>query len=117
MTATINTQVKAGALEIDNGPDHKAYITPTKPVKVDITGKDLKDLRFESAGEVTVEGLHTTDFKALLKGAGSLNLSDVVLKSLEATLSGVGSVKGTGSATELDVRVDGLGSFDGAALH
>jgi hypothetical protein len=117
VVAAISTQVVNGVLEIDNVRDHRVYINPTKPVKITITVKDLNEVSFDAAGDLTVQGLKTSDFRAVLNGAGSMNLNDLKLASLQAILSGAGSLHATGAADSLEVRLDGLGSFDGTSLQ
>jgi hypothetical protein len=113
----MRTQVTGNVLEIDSVRDHKVYINPTQPVKVTITVKDLKQLSFNSAGTVTVQGLKTDSLTTLLDGAGTITFDNLVAKMLVANLSGVGSVKANGAADTLDARVDGVGSLDAKELH
>ncbi len=114
---TIRTAVVAGVLEIDAVREHQAYVMPTKPVKITITVNDLNKLSFSSAGEITIDGLHSDKLSADLSGAGSMRLDNVDIGSLDAELSGVGSLEASGTAKDLTVRVSGLGSFQGKQLH
>jgi putative autotransporter adhesin-like protein len=117
VVAAIRTQVVNSVLEIDNVRGRNAYIAPTKPVNITITVKDLKEVVFESAGELTVQGLHTENLSVALNGAGTVRLNDIKVGSMEATLSGVGSVEASGAADDVRIRVDGLGGFEGAGLR
>ncbi len=117
VAASIRTQVTGDVLEIDNLRDHNVYITPTRPVNITITVKDLKEINFDSAGSVTVQSLKTDTLTTLLDGAGSITFNNLTVKSLVANLSGVGSVHASGTADTMDARVDGLGSLDAANLH
>ena len=63
-----------------------------------------------------MQGLQTDDFKAVLSGAGTMKFQDLRVKSFHADLSGVGSLQASGTTDILDVRVDGLGSFDADGL-
>ncbi len=117
VVAELRTQVTNHVLEIDNLHDHRVFVTPTRPVNISITVKDLNSLDFESAGQVTVQGLKTDSFGTHLDGAGTLVFENLSAKSFEANLSGVGSVRANGTAETMDLRLDGLGSFEGAGLH
>lgn len=117
VVAALRTEVVNGALRIDNLRDHRVYVNPTKPVKITITAKELRDVRFDAAGDLTIQGLNGKDFRVELNGAGSINLSNATLQSLTATLDGAGSLHATGTADTLKVSLDGLGSFDGANLR
>lgn len=115
--AAIRTQVVGGVLEIDNLRDHRVYVTTAHPVTITITVKDLRELDFDSAGQVTIQGLKTDKLRTLLDGAGTLTFDNLQVKSFDAGLSGAGSMHANGTADTLDVSVDGLGSFEGEALR
>lgn len=113
----IQTQVLNGVLGIDSLNDHHVYVTPTKPVQITVTVKDLSELDFETAGEVILNGLKTDGLRLVMNGAGTLTLKDVQLGTLNCTLGGAGTINASGSANEIDLKMDGLGSFNGADLH
>ena len=117
VVAAIETRVVNHVLEIDTLHDHRVVVVPTKPVDITVTIKNLSELDFDSAGDVTVQGLRSGDFKAVLNGAGSIKFVDLQLKSLDANLSGVGSLEATGKVDTLDVSVEGMGSFKGDRLQ
>ncbi len=117
VVAAINTQVQNGVLDIAGVRDHIVQVSATQPVQITITVKDLKSLNFDSAGDVTIQGLKTDSLTTVLDGAGSMVFNNLQLSSLTANLSGVGSFRPSGTVDTLTVRVDGLGSFDGAGLH
>ncbi len=117
VAAALRTQVVDNVLQIDTLHDHLDFVAPTRPVKITITVKDLSELDFNSAGDITVEGLHTAALHTTLDGAGSIRLQDVQLETLDARLHGLGSLEASGTAQTLDVRVDGMGSFNGDKLR
>ena len=116
VAAAIQTQVVNGTLVIGNRTP-AVLINPTRPVRITVNVKDLQELDFDTAGDVTVQGLKTNALTMVLDGAGSTSLNNLDLGSLTANLSGVGSVRANGTVNTLTVRVDGVGSFDAAALH
>ena len=113
----LKTQVRNGRLEIFYRREGGKHVNPTKTVKITIVVKDLTDVNFSSAGEITIESLETDNLDASLSGAGNLNLEQVELRSLEVSLSGAGSLTGSGTADNLDVSISGFGDFKGADLH
>jgi hypothetical protein len=117
VVAAMRTQVANGILRIDNVRGHRVYIAPTKPVKVTITAKDIKEVTFDSAGDLTLQSLDGDSFRVVLNGAGSINLDNVKLQSLDAVLNGAGSLQASGTAADLNITLNGLGSFQGEALH
>ncbi len=117
VVAAIRTQVTGHELEIDNLRDRRVFVTPTRPVNITITVKNLDDLRFDSAGQVTVQGLKTDSLTTLLDGAGTMTFDNLSVKTFVANLSGVGSLRASGTAESVTAQVDGLGSLDAAGLH
>jgi len=113
----LKTQVKGNTLEISYKKTGEKYINPTKPVVITITVKDLKDVEFSSAGELTIDGLKTDKLDLTLNGAGNLELNDVTIKRISVNLNGAGSMTASGTANDIDVTISGFGDFKGADLH
>jgi hypothetical protein len=81
----VTTQVHAGTLVIGN----TGNFTAKSPMSVEITVPSLETLT--------------------LSGSGTLAADDVQMQRLTVTLSGSGVVRASGTATRLDVSVDGSG--------
>ena len=114
----LNTEVRDGVLYIENKEkDWDLRVDPSRTVKIMLTVKDLNEIRFSSAGIVTVDGLETEDLRIVLSGAGEFRLNDVKLGALDATLSGAGNIQASGSADVLKLTISGLGSFDAPNLQ
>ncbi|MBI5954231.1 MAG: DUF2807 domain-containing protein [Chloroflexi bacterium] len=114
----ILTDIDGGTLRIDTGErDWNDRVNPSKPLEVVITVKDLKQVRFPSAGSLTVEKLTTDSLEVVVSGAGDIALRDLDAGSLDVVLSGAGSVDADGVADDLSVRISGAGEFSGGDLH
>ena len=113
----LKTQVRDGTLEIFYRPENGKHVNPTKTVKITIVVKDLADVAFTSAGELTIDQLKTDTLDISLSGAGNLELDNVQLKELEVSLSGAGSMNASGATDDLDLTISGFGDFNGADLH
>jgi hypothetical protein len=113
----LKTQVKNGTLEIFYRKTNDKHVNPTKPVVITIVVKDLADVDFSSAGELTIDGLKTDNLDVSLNGAGNLELNDINIKKLSVDLNGAGSMAASGMADDLDVNISGFGDFKGADLH
>jgi hypothetical protein len=113
----LKTQVKNGTLEIFYKKASDTHVNPTKPIVITITVKDLADVEFSSAGELTIDGLKTDSLDVSLNGAGNLELNNIDIKKLSVDLSGAGSMTASGAADDLDVNISGFGDFKGADLH
>ncbi len=111
------TQVKDGTLHIFYKSDNNKHVNPTKAVKITIVVKNLDQVQFSSAGELTINGLKTDTLDFSLNGAGKVMMDGITVKTLNLDLSGAGSLEATGTADNLDVNISGFGSFEGADLH
>ena len=113
----IVTQVKNGVLDVYYQADLGKRVSPRRTVTITITVKDLTDVRFSSAGALTINGLKTDGLNLSLSGAGDLKLNDISFQNLTANLSGAGSLSASGKADNLSLNVSGFGNFDGTALQ
>lgn len=111
------TQVKDGTLTIVYKPEDDKHVKPTKAVKITIVVKNLDDVQFSSAGELTINGLKTDELNFSLNGAGKVVINDIVTKTLDLDLSGAGSLKANGTTDSLDLNISGVGSYEGEDLH
>jgi Putative auto-transporter adhesin, head GIN domain len=113
----LQTRVSNGTLEIFYKVDDGKRVNPTKAIKVTIVAKDLKEVDFNSAGELTIDGLETDELDISVSGAGNLKLNDITAKDLSVDLSGAGNTTASGVADNLNVIISGFGSFNGKDLH
>jgi hypothetical protein len=113
----LSTQVNNGILIIDNTiSSWSRRVDPSDKILIRITVKDLREVKFPSAGEIIIEGIQSDQLKITVSGAGNIALSDVKLGTCEFNLSGAGSIHAGGDANELDVDISGAGSFNGKDL-
>lgn len=114
----ISTTVDDGVLIIENKENRWSQrVKPTERVKITITVKDLREIEFSSAGNVTVESLNTNELSLHLNGVGQMTLNDLDVRRLESRLSGAGNIEANGVADELDIRISGVGDFDAPKLE
>ncbi|HET9589647.1 MAG TPA: DUF2807 domain-containing protein [Anaerolineales bacterium] len=113
----LRTEVRNGTLDIFYRSQEGKHVNPTKIVRITVVVKDLADVQFSSAGELTIESLETENLDVGLSGAGNLNLADIVVQHLAVNLSGAGSTTASGTADELDLDISGFGEFKGGDLH
>ena len=113
----IKTEVQNGQLQIYYKADDGKPVNPTKLVKITIVVKDLKDVEFNSAGELNITGLKTDSLDVSLNGAGNLKLNNIAITKLSVNLSGADSMTASGKADDLQLNISGFGSFNGKELH
>ena len=111
------TRVSGDTLYIENSqPDWTRRVTPTRPVVIHMTVKDLQQVDFPSAGTLTVEKLKTDHLDLSISGAGTVTLSNLTAHNLTVNLSGAGNITASGSVDSLNTDISGFGSFQGGDL-
>ncbi len=117
LLAGLQTRVRGDTLEIFYKEENNKHVNPTKPVKIMVIVKELKDVNFDSAGDLTLAGIKSDDLNISVSGAGNLKVNDVVAKSLSVDLSGAGSMVAAGETDDFNLTISGFGSFNGKDLH
>jgi len=113
----LRTEIKNGKLDIFYRSVNGKRVNPRKPVKITIVVKDLSEVDFSSAGELTIQGLETDSLEVSLSGAGNLEFDNILVQDLAVNLSGAGSMSASGTADDLDLTISGFGDFKGSDLH
>jgi len=113
----LQTRVQNKKLDIYYRVQDGTRVNPTKAVKITIVVKDLKEVDFGSAGELTITGLETNSLDISLSGAGTLKVNDLTANSFSVDLSGAGSMNANGEADDFSLNISGFGSFNGKDLH
>lgn len=113
----LKTEVRNNMLRIYYKVQDSKHVIPSKPVKITIVVKQLKDVNFESAGELTLSGIESDDLSVSVSGAGNLELEKISARNLSVVLSGAGSMTASGTTDDLHVVISGFGSFDGKDMH
>ena len=111
------TRVSGSTLYIENSQtDWTRRVTPTRPVAIHLTLKDLQQVDFPSAGSLAVGKLQTDHLNLSIGGAGTVNLSNLTTHNLSVNLSGAGNITASGTADNLNLDISGFGGFHGADL-
>jgi hypothetical protein len=113
----LRTEVQNGTLKIFYKKTNGKHVNPTTSVNITVTVKDLDEVTYSSAGELTVTGLKTDDLAVSLSGAGNFELKDIDVKNLKVDMSGAGGMTASGAADNLDLNISGFGEFTGEDLH
>ena len=111
------TTVQSRTLVIENSESNwSKRVNPKADVVIKIVVKDLGEIRFPSAGTLTIEKLTTDELYISLSGAGEVILLNLKTDELTVDVSGAGSVEADGEARDVNISISGFGSFDGKAL-
>ena len=114
----LSTEVVSGRLTIKSREtDWKTSVNPSKPVKISIGAKDLKEIVLSApVGTLDVNDLQTSTLKLVLSGGAQIRLNGIQVDLLDNILSGAGDIQANGTADELKLILSGLGNFDAADL-
>lgn len=112
----LQTRVQNGSLDIFYKVSDGEGVNPTKLVKITIVVADLNEVAFDSAGELSIDGLEVDELELSISGAGNMKLNNITTKNLVVSLSGVGSMTASGETDEFSLNISGFGSFDGKDL-
>ncbi len=113
----LKSEVRDGTLRIYYQVQKDKHVNPTKTVKITIVVKELKDVNFESAGELTLDGIEADDLNVSVSGAGNLKLNEITAHNLTVDLSGAGSMTASGKSDDLHIVISGFGSYDGKSMR
>lgn len=114
----LSTEVLSGRLTIKSTEtDWKTSVNPSKPVKINITVKDLNEIELSApVGNLVVDDLQADKLKLVLSGAAQIKLNGIQVDLLDSVLSGAGDIQANGTADEIKLILSGLGNFNAANL-
>lgn len=119
LLAQLTTEVVSGKLTVTNQEtEWKARVNPSKPVKITISVKELREIDFSPAvGTLRVDSLQAGTLKLILSGGAQIKLSGLQVDVLDSVLSGAGDIQVAGKANELKLLLSGLGNFNAGDLQ
>jgi hypothetical protein len=125
LVGRVTTEVRAGRLIVDN----TGSFTTTAPMSVEVSVPSLDRVELAGAGTIVIDGVSTGDFRAeiggdgtltasgtverltaVLAGAGTLDLHDLVAGASTVRLPGTGTVRVHAIST-LDATLSGTGTI------
>jgi predicted small secreted protein len=114
----LSTEALSGTLTIKSlAADWKASVNPSQPVKIVITAKDLNEIILSApVGNVEMNDWHADMLKFVLSGGAELKLNDIQVDLLDIDLSGAGNIDANGTASDVNLILSGVGSFNAADL-
>lgn len=114
----IETKVVDGELRIDNKP--RSNMSPTMPVRYDLTVRELDSIHVGSVGSVAflpTETFHAQRFSIEAASVGSVSLTWLRADSLDVQISSVGSVEiMNGQVTHQKITLSSTGSYKAGNL-
>jgi len=112
----ITTSVRGGTLYIEMKSGIWSVV-PTKPIKYDLTVKELTALDLSGVGSVYAGAIDTTRLNLDMSGAGQVVIRSLAAGTLEVEHSGAGKCELAGQVRRQEVRLTGAGEYDAADLE
>jgi hypothetical protein len=110
-------EVRNGRLHFENNERNwGARVNPTETVLLTITVVELNEVHFPSAGKMQIDGLETDSLIVSVSGAGDVTLTELAAGEVNFSLSGAGNIDADGDSENLQLRISGLGNFNGGDL-
>jgi hypothetical protein len=108
----IKSQIRNGVLVIGfDSESLGATIHPTKPIKFDLSVKQLDSIVVAGAALVRSERLRGDRLTLTVDGAGIVKLNGVEATEVSTTMNGAGSVELAGNVVRQVATVNGLGNY------
>jgi MFS family permease len=92
-------------------------IKTNRPIQINLTTKNLKELDYSSSGKVTIKPITTGDFRLTLSSSGDVEIEEIQADKITANLSSSGDIRVKGNARQLDLQLSSSGSFQAGDLQ
>lgn len=115
----IKTSVRGGTLyiEMKRGFPWVWSVKPTKPIKYDLTVKELTTLDLSGLGNVYAGAIDTDRLDLDMSGGGKVIIRSLTAETLEVEHTGVGKCELSGQVKRQEVHLTGAGEYDPADLE
>ena len=114
----IKTEVTNGTCIIRfDTQDWREMVRPTKPIRFNLTLKNLTALDFSGAGNILAASLKTGRLTLEVSGVGNVKLERLEATELATTMTGAANVDIAGQVTKQEVEMSGAGQYSAGNLN
>lgn len=114
----ITTEVRGGTLYIDWRAGVFGFsVVPTKPLRYDLTMKDVRVLSLTGLGSLAAGEISTDRLDVGINGGGRVVIRSLRAADLDLGLTGLGQVEVGGAVDRQSIVVTGGGEYDGSDLE
>jgi hypothetical protein len=114
----IKTEVKGGELVIGfDRDDWNDIINPTRPIKFNLTVKNLSGVTISGSGSITAASLNADRLELNVSGSGSVAIDQLQASDLVFDLSGSGQADLSGQVTSQEIHISGSGNYNAGDLQ
>ena len=115
--STIKTEVKGDTLYISQSSTWWRPLVPTKPVKFDLTMKEISGVNVSGSGTVDAASIKTDDLDLDVSGSGKVDIGSLTVETLEVDVSGSGEFNLSGQVTTQKIDISGSGKYRAGELE
>ena len=115
--STIKTEVKGDTLYISQSSAWWRPLVPTKPVKFDLTMKEITGINISGSGTVDAASIEADVFNLDVSGSAEINIDSLTAETLEVDLSGSGEFNLSGQVPTQKVDISGSGKYRAGELE
>jgi hypothetical protein len=117
LMSTIKTEVKGDTLYISQRSPWWRPRVLTKPVKFDLTMKEITGIKISGSGTVDAARIDSDDLDLDVSGSAEINIDLLTAETLEVDLSGSGEFNLAGLVTTQKVGISGSGKYRAGELE
>lgn len=110
----IKTEVQNDTLNISF--DRKTVI-PTKPIKFNLTMRNIHGLETNGAVNLKSDTLNTDQLELRISGTGNIDLNKLTANSMAINVSGAGNLATSGQVDSQKINMSGAGNYNGQDLQ
>lgn len=108
----IKTEVRNGTLRIGFNRDKwQDWVAPTKPIKFNLSVKDMTTIESSGLGSIQIAGFKTNKLTLGISGAGNIKITNLDASSVSTSINGTGSIELAGKAAQQVSTLSGIGSY------
>lgn len=110
----IKTEVRDGTLYITY---ERKSMLPTKPVKFNLTMKDVRSLESRGVSSLRSDKITTDQLDVTISGTGSVTILSLTAEKVNTNISGAGNFEAEGQVSDQRVILSGAGNYNGEDLQ
>jgi len=113
----IKTDVWGSTLTIEFTGGGLGDVIPTKPIRYELTMKDISGVQLSGAGRIYSASIETRNLDVDVSGVGDIIIDSLVTDDLEVDLTGAGTIDLAGQIHDQDVKLSSVGNYSAGGLE
>jgi predicted small secreted protein len=113
----IRTEVRGRTLHIFFDPRRLVFVNPTRPIKIYLSMRDVRDLELSGSGSLYSEKIVTDNLDIDISGSGEVTVDDLKADGVKLDISGSGRCRLKGEVDRQTLNISGSGSCQAGELQ